>query len=72
MEDPLSLLKDEKTKKLLENPKELQKQLKSSDRLLIARTIDDVVEKMVTSTDLLKRVRRNIAQIELGDMKTAA
>ncbi len=34
VEDPLSLLKDEKTKKLLENPKELQKQLKSSDRLV--------------------------------------
>ncbi len=72
VEDPLSLLKDEKARKLLENPKELAKQLKSADRLLIAKAIDDVVDKMVTSTDLLKRVRRNIAQIELGDMKTAA
>jgi hypothetical protein len=70
--DPLALLKDEATKKLLEDPEELKLQLDSADRLLIAKAIDDIVAKLATSADLLKRARKNIAQIELGDMDSAA
>ena len=70
--DPLALLKDEATKKLLEDPEELKLQLNSADRLLIAKAIDDIVAKLATSADLLKRARKNIAQIELGDMDSAA
>jgi hypothetical protein len=72
VEDPLALLKDEETKKLFQNPEELRRQLNTADRLLIANAIDAIVAKLATSTDILKRARKNIAQIELGDMDAAA
>ena len=66
---PLELLEDSETLGLLEDREALEQQLKSADRLHIAKIIDDVVAKMSSSTDLLRRARRNIASIELGDVR---
>ncbi len=66
---PLALLEDSEMLGLLEDREALEQQLKSADRLHIAKIIDDIVAKMSASTDHLKRARRNIAIIELGDVR---
>ena len=66
MERPLELLKDQETLGLLGDPAKLEEQLKPSDRLKMAITIDEIVAKMASSGDILKRARKNIFQIELG------
>jgi len=71
MEAPWLFLEDEGIKKLLQDPNEM-KQLESLDRLLIARSIDKILAKMASSTDILKRAKRNIALFELGDIESAA
>jgi hypothetical protein len=72
VENPLALLKDEKTRKLLENPEELKQQLDSEALERIVKAIDDVVAKMVSSTDFLKRAKTQIARAVKGRMKSAA
>lgn len=68
VEHPLEL--DEDTEKVLEDPKALEQQLtKSEDRLRMAGIIDKIVAQMAKSTNLLKRAKRNIAIIELGDVE---
>jgi hypothetical protein len=67
MERPLDLVKDQEALGLLEDPAKLAEQLKSADRLLMARAIDDIVEKLASSSEILKRAKKNIARIELGD-----
>ncbi len=66
---PLALLEDSEMLGLLEDREALEQQLRSADRLRVAQIIDDAVAKMSTSTDLLKRARKNIAIIELGDVQ---
>ncbi len=66
---PLALLEDSEMLGLLEDREALEQQLGSSDRLHIAKIIDDAVAKMSSSTDLLRRARRNIAIIELSDVR---
>jgi hypothetical protein len=67
MERPLDLVKDQEALGLLEDPAKLAEQLKSADRLQMARAIDDIVEKLASSSEILKRAKKNIARIELGD-----
>jgi len=69
VENPLALLDDAETLRLLDDPEELAHQLESADRLQIAKIIDKIVAKMSTCTDHLKRARKNIAIIELGDFQ---
>ena len=66
---PLELLEDSETLRLLDDREALEQQLGSADRLHIAKTIDNICAKMSASTDLLKRARKNIAIIELGDVQ---
>jgi predicted DNA-binding protein YlxM (UPF0122 family) len=72
VENPLALLKDEKTRKLLENPEELMQQLDSEDLDCIVKAIDDVVAKMASSTDFLKRAKKQIARTVKSHLKSAA
>ena len=72
VEHPLALLNDKKTIKLLENPEELKQQLDSEGLELILQAIDDVVAKMASSTDFLKRAKKQIARTVKGHMKSAA
>lgn len=67
VEHPLELLDDAETLRFLDSPEELAQQLESTDRLQIAKIIDKVVAKLSTSTDHLKRAKKNIVTIELGD-----
>jgi len=69
MGDPLALLKDAETQRVLDDPKELKQQLQSADRLMMARIIDDMIAKMSSSTGLLERAKRNIVMIELGALQ---
>jgi hypothetical protein len=66
MEQPLALLKDQDALGLLSDPKKLEEQLKSADRLQMARVIDEVVEKLTQSSEILRKARKSIARIELG------
>jgi ParB-like chromosome segregation protein Spo0J len=68
MERPLDLVKDQEVLGLLEDPAKLAEQLKSADRLQMAKAIDDIVEKLASSSEILKRAKKNIARIELGDV----
>jgi hypothetical protein len=68
MERPLDLVKDQEALGLLGDPAKLADQLKSADRLQMARAIDDIVEKLASSSEILKRAKKNIARIELGDV----
>jgi hypothetical protein len=72
VEHPLALLNDEKTKKLLENPEELKQQLDSEGLERILQAIDDVVAKMASSTDFLKRAKKQIARTVKSHLKSAA
>jgi hypothetical protein len=72
VENPKALLQDESLKKLLGDPKALEKQFGFDDRLAFARHIDRIVKDLVTSTEILKRAKKTIASIDLGDMKSAA
>lgn len=69
MERPLDLLKDQEAVKFLDDPEKLEGQLRSADRLLIAVTIDDIVKKMASTSQILQRARRNITRIELGSVQ---
>jgi len=69
MERPLDLLKDQEAVKFLDDPEKLEGQLKSADRLRIAVTIDDIVEKMASTSQILQRARKNITRIELGTVQ---
>jgi len=68
MERPLDLLKDQDALGLLSDPKKLEGQLKSADRLQMAKVIDDIVEKLMRSSEILKKARKSITQIELGEV----
>jgi len=72
VEHPLALLQDKKTIKLLENPEELKQQLDSEGLERILQAIDDVVAKMASSTDFLKRAKKQIARTVKSHLKSAA
>lgn len=69
MEDPLALLEDEETKRLLEDAQSLKEELESIERLTMVKFIDNVVARMLRSAELLRETKKNLVLIELDQLQ---